>query len=170
MEQSKALQEEKQCDWFTIIIKLLYKGICFCLKFSIYLVLSFLQMIIDICYKLMDFDNWSFLNARQEDDERLLEIEVDENSTRHEYKMKRSKEFKEKHDEIANLLKIDSKREIIIDNTVSKDILQKIDIIVYESEKNALRKGYKFARETKCILEDEEIYSKYIESRVMRGE
>lgn len=168
MEQSKVLQEEKQCDWLTVIIKLLYKGICFCLKFSIYLVLSFLQMIIDICYNLMDFDNWSFLNARQ--DERLLEIEVDENSTRHEYKVKRGKEFTQKHDEIAKLLKVNSNSEVVIDNIISNDILQKVDIIVYESEKNALRQGYKFARETKCILEDGEIYSKYIESRVMRGE
>ena len=171
MEESKELLREEKSNLFSIFIRMMYRGICFFIKFSVYLCLSFIQMIIDIVYKLMDFENWNFLNKREDaKQQRLLEVEVDENSTRHEYIVKRSKEYDERYKEISNLLHSDDDKEIVINSVISNDILAKIDIIVYESEKNALRQGYKFAKETKCMLDDESVYKDYIQSRVMRGE
>ena len=71
---------------------------------------------------------------------------------------------------MQTILVCDDDKEIVINSVISNDILAKIDIIVYESEKNALRQGYKFAKETKCMLDDESVYKDYIQSRVMRGE
>ena len=71
---------------------------------------------------------------------------------------------------MQTILVCDDDKEIVINSVISNDILGKIDIIVYESEKNALRQGYKFAKETKCMLDDESVYKDYIQSRVMRGE
>lgn len=128
-------------------------------------------MIINIIYTLMDFDNWSFLNRRNKvKEDRLLEVEVQENSSKHEYVVKRSDKYNSMYEGIEDLLQVDSGQQAVIDDVMAEDILKKIDIIIYESEKNALQQGYKFARETKYILQDGEVYESYIKSRVMRGE
>lgn len=119
----------------------------------------------------MDFDNWSFLNRRNKvKEDRLLEVEVQENSSKHEYVVKRSDKYNSMYEGIEDLLQVDSGQQAVIDDVMAEDILKKIDIIIYESEKNALQQGYKFARETKYILQDGEVYESYIKSRVMRGE
>lgn len=166
--QQNIVQEEKDNNLFSVLLTYLLKGMCFCFKFGVYLIIEFLQMIINFIYDLMDFDNWNFLNKRNED--RLLEVEVLEGSSKHEYVVKRGAAYDNMYESIENLLQVDSSKQKIIDNIVADDILKKIDIIVYESEKNALQQGYKFARETKYILQDGEIYESYIKSRVMRGE
>ncbi|MGM9536546.1 MAG: hypothetical protein ACI3VR_14875 [Intestinibacter sp.] len=173
MQQSDLIQEEKNNDLFSTFLMLMFKGMCFCFKFGIYLIISFLQMIINIIYTLMDFESWDFLNRRNEvREDRLLEVEVQEkeSSSKHEYIVKRSNQYNKIHDEIEGLLKVNENQQTVIDNFIADDILAKIDIVVFESEKNALKQGYKFARETKYILEDSEIYESYIKSRVMRGE
>lgn len=171
MQGTDVIQEEKRNELFSTIMTLLLKGICFCFKFSVYLIISFLQMIINLIYALMDFDNWSFLNHRKEaEEQRLMEVEVQENSSKHEYIVKRSSKYDSMYKGIEGLLQVDSGQQAVIDDVMAEDILKKIDIIVYESEKNALQQGYKFARETKYILNDGEVYESYIKSRVMRGE
>lgn len=173
MQQADLIQEEKNNDLFSTFLMLMFKGICFCFKFSIYLIISFLQMIINIIYTLMDFDNWGFLNRRNEvKEDRLLEVEVveNENTSKHEYVVKRSAKYNSMYEGIEGLLQVDSGQQAVIDDMMAEDILKKIDIIVCESEKNALQQGYKFARETKYILNDGEVYESYIKSRVMRGE
>ena len=89
--------ERKEIGWFEIIIRLIYKGIKFTLKFSIYLCVRFLQMIIDFISNLLDLDN--FLN-RDEDDYSLLKVEVTGAERTHEYKFKRSKLYNLKYEEI----------------------------------------------------------------------
>ncbi|MGM9535942.1 MAG: hypothetical protein ACI3VR_11840 [Intestinibacter sp.] len=171
MQQSDLIQEEKNNSLFSICMTYVLKGICFCFKFSIYLAISFLQMLINIISSLMDLENWDFLNRRNEiKEDRILEIEVLEGSSKHEYVVKRSAAYNKMHEGIETLLQVNSDQQAVIDNIVAEDILKKIDVIVYESEKNALQQGYKFARETKYILQDGEIYESYIKSRVMRGE
>ena len=53
---------------------------------------------------------------------------------------------------------------------MAEDILKKINVLVFEAEKNALREGYKFSKETKYQLNEEDVYPNYIKDRVMRGE
>ena len=169
--QQNLIQEEKDNNLFSILLTYLLKGMCFCFKFSVYLIIEFFQMIINFIYALFDFDNWGFLNKRNKiKQERLLEVEVPKNTTRHEYKVKRSDKYNKMYGEIEGLLQVDSSQQKIIDNIIADDILKKIDIVIFESERNALQQGYKFARETKYILKDGEIYEGYIKSRVMRGE
>lgn len=175
MQGTDVIQEKKRNELFstimTLMMTLLFKGMCFCFKFSVYIIISFLQMVINLIYKLMDFDNWDFLNKRnQVKEDRLLEVDVLEGSSKHEYIVKRSAKYDSLYEGIEGLLQVDSGQQAVIDNVIAEDILKKIDIIVYESEKNALQQGYKFARETKYILQDGEIYESYIKSRVMRGE
>lgn len=171
MQQADLIQEEKNKGLFSTILMLMFKGMCFCFKFSIYLIISFLQLIINIIYALMDFDNWDFLNNRNKiKEDRLLEVDVLEGSSKHEYVVKRSAKYDRMYEGIEGLLQVGQGEQAVIDNIMAEDILKKIDIIVYESEKNALQQGYKFARETKYILKDGEVYESYIKSRVMRGE
>lgn len=171
MQGTDVIQEEKRNELFSTIMTLLLKGMCFCFKFSVYIIISFLQMVINLIYKLMDFDNWDFLNKRnQVKEDRLLEVDVLEGSSKHEYVVKRSAKYDSLYEGIEGLLQVDSGQQAVIDDVMAEDILKKIDIIVYESEKNALQQGYKFARETKYILNDGEVYESYIKSRVMRGE
>lgn len=173
MQEANMFDKEQNNELFSKLMTLLLKGMCFCFKFSVYLVISFIQMIINIISTLMDFENWDFLNKRRNfEDDKLLQVQVDEsrNTSKHEYVVKRSKQYNKVHGEIENLLSLNRNQQAVLDSYMAEDVLAKIDIVVYESEKNALKQGYKFARETKYILEDGEIYESYIKSRVMRGE
>lgn len=167
------MQAENLCKdeigWFEIFIKLMYKAMKFCIKFSLYLCIRFLQMVIDFISNLLDFDN--FLKQDQQDtEESLLEVEVIEDGNRHEYKLKRSKLYDSKYEDIEKLLKSTNGYDVCIEKSMAEDILKKINVLVFEAEKNALKEGYKFSRETRHELDEEDVYTNYIKSRVMRGE
>ena len=47
------------------IINLALRFMCFSFKFVTYLILSFIQMIINFIYNKLDLDNWDFLIGRE---------------------------------------------------------------------------------------------------------
>ena len=60
------------------IINLALRFMCFSFKFATYLIIGFLQMIVDFVYDRMDYENWDFLIKREEDRQKLFDIAIDE--------------------------------------------------------------------------------------------
>ena len=57
-----------------------------------------------------------------------------------------------------------------LNEELAKDTIKRLDIILLEAEKQSLKDGYKYAKETKYKLSDDEVYSDFIENKIMRGE
>ena len=68
------------------IINLSFRFMCFSFKFATYLLLSFIQMIINFIYNKLDLDNWDFLIGREEHRQKLFDIAVDEDNVNYKYR------------------------------------------------------------------------------------
>ena len=169
-DKEKTKEKTIECGWFEIFIKLFYKAFCFCLKFCVYLIISFLQMLIDFIYSLLDFDNFSIVKRRN------VKIEVEEKDTiesltKHVYTFQRSELYDENYNDIKKILEDFSENNVAMNHEISNDILKKIAILTVETEKKALAEGYAYASFTKYrFADEEEIYSNFLEYKVMRGE
>ena len=182
--QEEPEQEEQTCFWFDtfpklieIVIKLSIK----LLKFSLYLCISFLELMIKIIKALFlneykpfgsvtDSKN-NILNriARKEINKEKIKFST-EKLTRHTYEFERSELYNNTYKSIQTKLKDFADNNVAINEDIYKDILANIDVLTVEVEKKALQEGYNYASYTKYKLSDNEVYSDFIEYKVMRGE
>ena len=168
--QDKDLKKDENYGWFEIFIRLLYKAFCFCLKFCVYLVISFLQMIVDFIYSICDFDNFSIVKKRNVK-AKVEEKDTIESLTKHVYTFQRSEIYDQNFNDIKKILEDFSANNVAMNYEISNDILKKIAILTVEIEKKALQEGYSYAAFTKYrFSEEDEIYDNFVEYKIMRGE
>ena len=86
------------------IINLALRFMCFSFKFATYLIISFLQMIVDFLYDKMDFDNWDFLLKRQEDKQKMFDIQIDEDEVNYKYRIIRTNEYADLYNDLKDFL------------------------------------------------------------------
>ena len=151
------------------IINLSFRFMCFSFKFVTYLVISFIQIIVDFIYERMDFENWDFLRQREE--QKLFDIEVDEDDVNYKYRIIRSNEYANLYNDIKDFLINVSEGEqgVTIEPNMALDMTKKIDKMLFEAEKKCLEEGYRFARETELSIALEKVCSEYIRYNILEG-
>lgn len=151
------------------IINLSFRFMCFSFKFVTYLVISFIQIIVDFIYERMDFENWDFLRQREE--QKLFDIEVDEDDVNYKYRIIRSNEYANLYNDIKDFLINVSEGEqgVTIEPNMALDMTKKIDKMLFEAEKKCLEEGYRFARETELSIALEEVCREYIRYNILEG-
>lgn len=176
--------EKKEID-LTIpktVLKLIFKSIIKLLKFSIYIVISLLEVFIRLIKVLFNLNDYkplqgvtdsknSFLTriAKKEINKEKIRF-VSDYLGRHEYIFPRSDNFLNCYKEIQQRLKNISDNNIELSYELYHDTMKRISILVTEAEKQALREGYSYARETKYKLDTSTVYDEFIQDRVMQGE
>lgn len=153
------------------IINLSFRFMCFSFKFATYLILSFIQIIIDFLYNKMDFDNWDFLLRRQEDKAKLFDIEVDEDNVSYKYRIIRSNEYADLYNDLKDFLTniADGEQSVNIEPDMALDMTKKIDKMLFEAEKKCLEEGYNFARQTELGVALDEVCREYIRYNILEG-
>lgn len=160
-----------------VILKIIYKVF----QFGLYLVITFLELLIKLLKAmfLRDFRPFgivtegknNFLNniARKEINREKIRFTADYMG-RHEYTFPRSDTFLNSYKEIQERLKAVSEHNINLNNELYKDTIKQINCLIVESEKQALKQGYEYARETKYKLDTSTVYQDFIQDKVMQGE
>lgn len=179
MDNTKVIHEElEQNSLFIDLFKRLIKA----LKFSAYLIISFMELLIKIMKVLFNLNDYRPLRAITESKNSILNRIAEKNIkqykvkfatehlTRHTYEFDRSNLYNSTYKDIQGKLKEFADNGIAINQDIYRDILRKIDIITVEVEKKALQEGYSYASFTKYRLSDEEVFDDYIQYKVMRGE
>ena len=164
------------------IFKFTFKLILSVLKFSLYLVISFIELFIKVIKVLLNLTEYKPFQSLTEGRNSILNRIADKNInqykvkfatehlTRHTYEFDRSELYNSTYKDIQEKLKAFADNNIAINQDIYRDILRKIDIITVEVEKQALKEGYSYASFTKYRLSDEEVFDDYIQYKVMRGE
>lgn len=154
------------------------------LKFSLYLVISFLEIFIKLLKIALNLTNYKpfreFRIATKRDSllSRIAEKDINKYRVRfvsemlaqHQYNFQRTEQYLAQYKYLQVKLKEIADNEILINTEIYRDIFKRINILVVEAEKQALKQGYQYAKETKYKLNDTETYNEYIRSRVMQGE
>ena len=153
------------------IINLAFRFMCFSFKFATYLLLSFIQMLIDFLYERMDFDNWDFLIKREEDKAKLFDIAIDEDDVNYKYRIIRSNEYANLYNDLKDFLTNigEGEQSVTIEPKMALDMVKKIDKMLFEAEKKCLEEGYNFARETELSVALDEVCREYIRYNIMEG-
>lgn len=154
------------------IINLALRFMCFSFKFATYLIISFIQMVIDFIYDKMDYDNWDFLLKREEARQKLFDIAIDEDDVNYKYRIIRSNEYANLYNDIKDfLINIgEGEQAVAIEPHMALDMVKKIDKMLFEAEKKCLEEGYNFARETELGIALDEVCKEYIRYNVIKGE
>lgn len=153
------------------IINLALRFMCFSFKFATYLLLSFIQMVIDFIYDKMDFDNWDFLIKREEDRQKLFDIEVEDDDVNYKYRIIRSNEYANLYNDLKDFLTnvAEGEQAVNIEPRMALDMTKKIDKMLFEAEKTCIKEGYNFARETELSIALDEVCREYIRYNIMEG-
>lgn len=163
--------KNSELSWFEIFIKLFYKALCFCFKFCIYIIISFLQMLIDFLYDFLDLEGCCFVRSfADESDKEESKKDTVEYFTKHIYTFERSELYNSTFDKLRKDLNDFNKNHVCINDDIYKDILEKIAILTVEVEKKALQEGYSYASYTKYRLSEDEVYNDFVEYKIMKGE
>jgi len=154
------------------IINLALRFMCFSFKFATYLIISFIQIVIDFVYEKMDFDNWDFLLRRQEDKAKLFDIEVDEDDVNYKYRIVRSNEYANLYNDLKNFLTnvAEGEQAVNIEPRMALDMVKKIDKMLFEAEKTCIQEGYDFARKTELQIALDEVCKEYIRYNIIMEE
>ena len=154
------------------IINLAFRVMCFSFKFATYIIISFIQMVIDFLYNKMDFDNWDFLLKREEHKAKLFDVEVDEDDVNYKYRIIRSNEYANLYNDLKDFLTNigEGEQSVNIEPKMAIDMTKKIDKMLFEAEKKCLEEGYNFARETELGIALDEVCKEYIRYNVIKGE
>lgn len=168
---------------YLVIGKAIGKLILKVFKFSIYICIATLELIIKLIKALFNLNEYNPLGFISEAREKALDDRAAKNInkermrfateklTRHTYEFERSEIYNLVYKEIQDKLKDFADNNVAINRDIYKDILNKIDILTVEVEKKALDEGYNYATFTKYRFSDEEeIYSNFIEYKIMKGE
>lgn len=163
------------------LITYLVKALMFAFKFTFYLCILFLQMIINIIQFCLDhifknyFEQWDYYIKRKEKQEKdLMQIEIieDNKTYKHTYKMNRNKQYQDIYGQLEQVIgvAIEYDREIAINKEIAQDIFLKIDRLTQEAERNALEEGYKFCVDTNAKYQNRNIYLEYMREQILKGE
>ena len=154
------------------IINLALRFMCFSFKFATYLIIRFIQMVIDFIYDKMDYDNWDFLLKREEARQKLFDIAIDEDDVNYKYRIIRSNEYANLYNDIKDfLINIgEGEQAVAIEPHMALDMVKKIDKMLFEAEKKCLEEGYNFARQTELQIAIDEVCREYIRYNVIEGE
>ena len=154
------------------IINLALRFMCFSFKFVTYLILSFIQMIINFIYNKLDLDNWDFLIGREEHRQKLFDIAVDEDNVNYKYRIVRTNEYATLYNDLKDfLINIgEGEQSVNIEPKMALDMVKKIDKMLFEAEKKCLEEGYNFARETELQIAVDDVCKEYIKHNIIEGE
>ena len=167
---------------YLIFIKQIIKATFKLLRFSLYLIISFLELMIKLLKVLFNLNEYKPFRFISDARERILDDRAKKNInqervrfateklTRHTYEFERSELYNNIYKSIQAKLKDFADNNVAINEDIYKDILAKIDVLTVEVEKKALQEGYSYASYTKYRLSDEEVYEDFIEYKIMRGE
>lgn len=165
-EKTEETVLQKLLHW---MLNLGFKFMCFSFKFVTYLVISFIQMIVDFIYEKMDFENWDFLRQREE--QKLFDIAIDEDDVNYKYRIVRTNEYATLYNDLKDfLINIgEGEQSVNIEPKMALDMVKKIDKMLFEAEKKCLEEGYNFARETELSIALEEVCREYIRYNILEG-
>lgn len=161
-----------------VIGKLIYKVF----QFGLYLSVTFLELLIKLLKTLFLGDDYKPFNFILEAREKRLDRRAKDNINkekirfvsdylcRHEYVFPRTDTFLNDYKQIQQRLKDISENNINLSNELYHDTMKRISILVTEAEKQALKLGYEYARETKYQLDTSTVYQDFIQDKVMQGE
>ena len=154
------------------IINLALRFMCFSFKFVTYLILSFMQMIINFIYEKMELDNWDFLKQREEHRQKMFDIQIEEDDVNYKYRIIRSNEYANLYNDLKDFLTnvAEGEQSVNIEPKMALDMIKKIDKMLFEAEKKCLEEGYNFARETELSVALDEVCREYIKHNVIEGE
>ncbi len=184
-KQTYVLKEKPEAQDYAIfseVLNVALKGIVSALKFSLYLVISFLELFIKVLKVLFNLTDYKPLKAITDGRESILDRIAFRNinkerirfSTdflcRHEYNFPRSDNFLNTYKTIQSRLKDISDNNINLNNDLYKDTIYQINVLIVEAEKQALSEGYSYARETKYKLDTSTVYEDFIQEKIMTGE
>ena len=167
---------------YSEVLVLLFKRIISGLKFSLYLVISFLEILIKILKIIFNLNEYKPFKSFTESKEGILNRIADKNINkekirfttdflcRHEYNFPRTDLFLATYKLIQQRLKDVSDNNIRLNNDLYRDTIKQINILIVEAEKKALSEGYSYARETKYKLDTSTVYEDFIQDKVMKGE
>ncbi|MDU6823352.1 MAG: hypothetical protein E6415_08645 [Intestinibacter bartlettii] len=174
-EHLEGYQEEREYNsWLEVIILSIFKV----LRFSLYLIINFLKMLIKVIESLF-LKNYEplkpILDKQREIQDKKAKDYIMRNTkphatTTHNYEFIRSKLFARNYLKIDKLLEKCAKHDAELNDKLYHDIMKRLDIIIVEAERQALSEGYKYAKQTRYKFESQEAFDKYIQDRIMRGE
>lgn len=166
-------QEVQEINVTATVLVFIFKKIVNLGFLGVRIVAYFLDLTILMLSNILEklfLDNWNWYIDRYDEKEEMYEIEVVSNGTKHEYIMNRGKEYDKLYKDLKGNVDVASRgNSIILDLDLSRDIIAKLDRIVYLVERNAIKEGYKFGRASKNKLEDEETYPEFIKYQVRQG-
>lgn len=140
----------------TSILKLLVNAF----RFGMYLVNLILIMLSNAIEKYC-LEGWTWYQNRIEYLEGVTgEAETIETDT--EQFIIQSNEFKTIYNDLRSNIDVTKDVNLILDDTLSKDIVNKVDRLVKIVEAETIVQGYKFASETESKIKEADIYKKYI--------
>lgn len=154
------------------IINLALRFMCFSFKFVTYLILSFIQMIINFIYNKLDLDNWDFLIGREEHRQKLFDIAVDEDDVNYKYRIVRTNEYATLYNDLKDFLinVAEGEQAVNIEPNMALDMTKKIDKMLFEAEKTCIQEGYDFARKTELSIALDEVCKEYIRYNIIMEE
>lgn len=161
-------------SWLELLVASVFKVF----RFSLYLIVSFLKLLIGAIEGLF-LQGYEPLKPitdkyKERQDKKTKDYIIKNTKphavTSHNYEFIRSKLFAKNYLKIKNLLNNCAKHNAEMNEDVCKDVLKRIDIIIVEAERQALSEGYKYAKESHFKFESTEAFDKYIQDRVLRGE
>lgn len=171
--------EEKEKNIYIEILKVLIKLIFKAFKFGLYVVLQLLKLLIRVIEGIFKLDEYrpfqSVSNSIESKRDAQIKDYIDKNTklhatTRHTYTFVRSEAFAQNYNIVTERIDQVASLDLRLNNELAKDTIKRLDIILLEAEKQSLKDGYKYAKETKYKLSDDEVYSNFIENKIMRGE
>lgn len=174
--------ELEQRNLYIDLLEGLFRLTIRALKFSLYLCISFIELLIKIIKVLFNMTEYkpfksitdsknSFLNRIAHDNINREKIRfATEYMCRHEYSFQRSKEFNDCYKEIQSRLKDISENNIKLNTELYKDTIYQINILIVEAEKEAMKQSYAYAKQTRYKLDKEEVYDSYIQDKILKGE
>ena len=171
--------EEKEKNIYIEILKVLIKLMFKAFKFGLYLVLELLKLLIRVIEGIFKLDEYrpfqSVSDSLESKRDAQIKNYIDKNTklhatTRHTYTFVRSETFAKNYNVVTERIDQVASLDLRLNDELAKDTIKILDIILLEAEKQSLKDGYKYAKETKYKLSDDEVYSDFIENKIMRGE
>lgn len=179
MNNTRVILEDQETK--NIYIEL-FKVIVRALKFTLYLFISFLELLIKIVKVLFNLNDYrplqSFTEGRNSILNRIAQREINKEKIRftsdylgrHEYIFPRSDQFLNSYKEIQERLKDIADNNIKLNKELYKDTIKQINVLIVEAEKVAMKQAYRYAKETKYKLDETDVYDSFIQNKVMQGE
>ena len=175
MDNMKAIEQN---SLFITLFKLTISG----LKFTTYLIISFLEYLIKILkiiFNLTDYEPFKpITDSKNTMLDRIAYKNINKEKIRfttdflcrHEYVFTRSDMYLSTYKMVQQRLKDVSDNNIKLNNDLYRDTIKQINILIVESEKQALSEGYGYARETQYKLDTSTVYDNFIQNKIMTGQ